>query len=287
MQKRASLLALTLLIAPTWARAQEADRAPVGTAPTAEPVVAEAPAEGAVVSTPATDVAAPAEAASAGVTDESIYVIQRRAYSKKGSFEVTPLFFTSLNNKFVGNLGLGFSAAYHLRENLAVEIMTSLPFLMYSFYSGLVYELYDKESLTPEVVDLKQLRYWGAASLDFSALYGKFELYGIMLDYDFYATAGFGLATTVETCTPPGEGECGEASDTGVGRGLQAPAEQWDRLKIAGSLGGGMRIFFSDNLGLRLEMRDVVYSDRAAEAGAITTDIRNNVFFIAGVSFLL
>ncbi|MBI3178904.1 MAG: hypothetical protein HYZ27_04545, partial [Deltaproteobacteria bacterium] len=31
--------------------------------------------------------------------DESIYVVQRRTYSKRGKLELTPLFYTSLNNK--------------------------------------------------------------------------------------------------------------------------------------------------------------------------------------------
>ena len=46
--------------------------------------------------------------------DQSIYVVQNRTYSKSGKFELTPIFFTSLNNKFVGHLGAGVVAAYHV-----------------------------------------------------------------------------------------------------------------------------------------------------------------------------
>ena len=41
--------------------------------------------------------------------DESIYVAQRRAYTKKNGFEITPYFVTAMNPKFVGYLGAGLS----------------------------------------------------------------------------------------------------------------------------------------------------------------------------------
>ncbi|MFC1609345.1 outer membrane beta-barrel domain-containing protein [Myxococcota bacterium] len=216
--------------------------------------------------------------------DESIYVVQHRVYSKSGKLELTPLFYTSLNNKFVGHFGIGFAAAYHLRENLSIEFQTTVPFVIKQFYSALVFEVYDHESLTPEVVDLKQMDYFGALSVQFSALYGKMEFYGWLIDYDFYATAGFGLVSTLETC-PPNRDGCGD--DLGIGRGLRSPDGAGDRFKLSGNLGGGMRFFFSDHVGLRLEIRDVVFSDKAEDAGVVTSDIRNNVLFIAGLTFLL
>jgi hypothetical protein len=128
--------------------------------------------------------------------DESIYVVQQRAYSKKGRFELTPFFLTGLNPKFVGYLGGGLSAAYHLRENFTIEVALSLPKIgMVPFYSALVYEVYQYEGLTPEEVDLKQMSYFGAVSAQYSALYGKFDIYSILLDYDLYLTAGMGLST--------------------------------------------------------------------------------------------
>ena len=57
--------------------------------------------------------------------DESIYVAQRRAFTKKNGFEITPYFVTAMNPKFVGYLGAGLSLAYHLRENFAIEFTSS------------------------------------------------------------------------------------------------------------------------------------------------------------------
>jgi len=219
--------------------------------------------------------------------DESIYVVQRRAYSKSGKFELTPIFFTSLNNKFVGHFGPAVAAVYHVRENFGIELVSSIPGATIGFYSALVDEVYNQESLTPEVVDLKQLSYFGGADMQFSALYGKVDLYGLLVDYDFYVTAGFGVAGTKETCIAKKEEECSSETDPSTGRGMRTPLDSNDQWKLAGQLGGGARFFFSDMLGLRLEIRDLVYSDRAADAGLVSTDTRSNVLFMLGLSVLL
>lgn len=230
--------------------------------------------------------AADAPAKQLELPDESIYVVQRRAYVKRGSVELTPLFFMTMSNKFSSSMGPGLAFVYHARENLALEIVSSVPGVMRSAYSSLVYELNDNERLAPQPVDLKKLRYFGAVSLQFSALYGKFDFYGHLIDYDIYFSAGPSIATTVEPCAPAGEGDCGEDTEA-LGRGLRDPIESADRLKLAASLAGGLRLFFADWIGLRLELRDIVYSDRAGTGAGLTTDIRNNVMLVGGLSFLL
>jgi outer membrane beta-barrel protein len=240
---------------------------------------------------PAKAVSSPDPGLAMKAADESIYVVQRRAYSKSRKFEVTPLFFTSLNNKFVGHFGPGVSLAYHIRENFALEAFTSIPAVPYlkvtGFYSALVDEVYNQELLVPEVVDLKQISYVGGLAAQFSALYGKFEFYGFLIDYDFYVTAGFGGVATKESCAPLGIEGCSKDPDPSTGRGLRTPLAKSDEWKLAGQLGGGMRFFFKDFLGLRLEIRDIAYADKASDAGETTTDTRSNVFFIFGLSVLL
>jgi outer membrane beta-barrel protein len=220
------------------------------------------------------------------LADESIYVVQERAYLKRGKVELTPFFFLTMTNKFSSSLGPGLALVYHPRENLAIEVSSTVPHFMRSHYSSLVYELHDDEQLAPEPVDLKKLKYFGAVTLQFSALYGKFDFYGHLIDYDFYGSAGPGLAVTVEACAPAGEGTCGPDTEL-LGHGLRAPLDAADHYKIAGNLAGGLRLFFSDSVGARLELRDVVYADRAGDAPGVTTDIRNNVMLLGGVSFLL
>ncbi|MEM6533068.1 MAG: outer membrane beta-barrel domain-containing protein [Myxococcota bacterium] len=222
--------------------------------------------------------------------DESVYVVQRRSYSKRGKFELTPMLFQRLNFKFSNYTGVALSAGYHFRENLAFEVITSvpLPLLFNSSYSNLATELFDQETLEPEAVDLKQLNYFLGAGLNFSALYGKFDIYGELLDYDFYVVAGFGVTQTRERCTPaPGDEEC-EAFQDRVDLGTRPPLDSSDEYRLSGHLGGGLRLFFRDWIGLRVEVRDVVYADRAEDPlRGVTTEVANNVFLMAGASFLL
>lgn len=243
---------------------------------------------GALQPTHAHAVTAPAENVREPAADESVYVVQRRAYSKSGKVEITPLFMTAVNPKFVGYLGVGIAFAYHFRENLALEFMTSIYQL--AFYSDLVFEVWRYEDLTPEEVDLKQMLYFNSLNLQFSALYGKLEFYGYLVDYDFFVAGGLGLAITREPCFA-GTGSCSEVVD--VGRGLQFPGRFFDLVKITGNLGGGVRVFFHEMVGARIEFRTIVYADRKVEEtqsatqGQTTTDIRNTMMIMLGVSLML
>ncbi len=218
-------------------------------------------------------------------SDESVYVVQRRAYSKSHRLEVTPTFFTSLSNKYVVYWGPGMSVAWHIRENFAIEINSSIPGVIRRHYSDLVYETLAL-NLEPIGADLKQMLWFAALSLQFSALYGKLDLYGHLVDYDFYVAGGAGLATTVEACAPTGQNGC-SGPVGGLPYGERTPVDTADEVKALGSIAGGMRIFFTDNLGLRLELRDLVFADRAVRNQTLTTDIRNNVFLHFGITLLL
>ena len=222
--------------------------------------------------------------------DESIHVAQRRAYTKKNGFEITPYFVTAMNPKFVGYLGAGLSLAYHVRENFAVEFTTSIPYAFIPFYSALVIDVRQYENLSPQDVDLKQMDYFGALSAQFSAFYGKLEFYDNLLDYDFYVTVGAGLSTTLKTCAlAAGNTTTQECTNTTQvpGLGTRRPDEGVDSYKIAGHVGGGFRFFFSEMFGLRVEIRDIVYADRDQETTQPTTDIRNNMLIFMGASILL
>ena len=244
----------------------------------AEPLIIEDPVieTGAEESLPLRSVAA---------EDESIYVVQELAFSKSGQIEFDIFLTTKVNPKFVGYMGLGLSAAMHLRENFAIEVNTTIPGVLMPFYSDLVYEVFTYEDLAPQMVDLKVMDYTGSVSFQFSALYGKLKFYPVILDYDLYVLAGVGVARTQQACMPQKDG-CSEGHEELIGRGLKIQEDFTDAWKITGNIGGGLRFFFSDFMGLRFEVRDVVYSDRDIQSSETTTDIRNNLMFSSGVSFL-
>lgn len=223
----------------------------------------------------------PAALAAETSDDESIYVVQRRAYSKRGKLELTPLFASTVNNKFVGFIGPGASIAYHLRENFALELAGIYAL---SYYSGLVYEVYDYEQLIPENVDLKQLQWFASLGVQWSPIYGKFNVLGVLGDFDVYLGAGLGAAATLEPCTTVTAG-CTTLQNLGFG--LQKPLIGSDYLKLAGTFAVGMRIFFADWLGVKVELRDVSFGDKVDAPGETSSDIRNNLAVMLGASFLL
>jgi len=221
-------------------------------------------------------------------SDESVYVVQRRAYSKRGAFELTPAFFASVNNKYVSHLGGALAVAYHLRENFAVEATSSVPYLVHGTYSALIYEVRRLKLEPTGAVSLKQMSYFATLALQYSALYGKATLFENLIDYDFYVTAGTAFVSTVEVCQPQGT-----SPDPGCGGlmpiieyGTRTPPTAADAYKIGGSVGGGARIFFSNHFGLRIEVRDIVYADRTLIVRR-STAIRNNVLGFIGLSVLL
>ena len=78
----------------------------------------------------------------------------------------------------------------------------------------------------------------------------------------------------------------------GLGFGLQSLEAGSDALKLSGHLGGGIRMFFTERLGVRVEIRDIVYADRKvgstqSTAQGVTTDIRNTIFVFLGATVLL
>lgn len=227
--------------------------------------------------------------AQAADKDESIYVVQERAYSKRGKFEITPIFMAKINTKYTGNIGGALSLAYHLRENFALELAGGLG---HNYYSNTIEEIYRFEDLTPQMADLKQMKWFTTLGFQWSPFYGKLRLVpGHLGDFDFYVGAGMGIAETKEPCgTSSGDGTCkliDENNPNRFGFGLRAPTLTSDRFKLAGNFSVGIRIFFKEWLGVRLELRDIVYADKVDNNGETTSNITNNLAVFLGLSFLL
>lgn len=233
--------------------------------------------------------AAPASNVRGAADDESVYVVQERASSKRGHFEITPMFTVAVDPKFVGHVGGGISLAYHIHENLAVEMVHAV---QHAFYTDMVHHLWRYEDLVPEDVDLKQIVYFSALSLQFSALYGKLDFYGWLVDYDVFISGGLGYALMRRPCpADPWLQNCGARDIARIHTGNRG--RTLDTHKLTGNLGLGFRMFFHDLIGLRLELRDIVFADRSIETlqagviGQTTTDIRNTLMLFVGASLML
>lgn len=235
--------------------------------------------------------------------DESVYVVQKRAYSKRAHLEVTPIFSSTLNNKFVSGVAPMLAMTYHLRENIGIELIGGYAF---SRFTDATNEIKAKEALEAPDAERKWIEYFVGADIQWAPLYGKLRLVpGWLGDFDLYVLAGFGLAGTRAPCAPSAEYRQDKTGRVTDGSGVQGvsgtcPVAPEDAtlphdMKLAGHFGGGFRIFFTRWLGVRLELRDIIYSESvtsvivnaSGRSDEVSTDVRNNVFLLLGLSFLI
>ncbi len=288
------VMAGVLLVAPAAYAADDEDDAPKKEAPKAEPAKTDA------VSTEGIKLARVPAA------DESIYVTQLRAFSKKGHLEITPIFGAVLNTRFVSTIGLYGGITYHFKENFALEAFGGYSGPPFSRYTEATVEINTKENLEAPNADRKWMDWFAGVDVQWSPFYGKLRLIpGVLATFDVYLLGGFGLVGTRAPCSPNatylnnGQGE--EPSGNGV-QGITGtcPADPVNAalpagVKFAGQFGAGARVFFARWFGVRLEIRDIIYSENVTEVQvratgreeSVSTDIRNNVMLIVGLSFLI
>lgn len=265
---------------------------PAGAADDAEAADEEEPANNADASPDA----APAADGDAGavekpVLEETIFVVQGKPFLAQGRFELTPQFAQSVNDSFTSHTGLMVSGLYHLKENVAVEATVGA-FMWVDERSGnprlggrdtdLTVELRQKENLAPERVKLYQFPYLLAANLQWSPMYGKVNIQDFVLgQFNLYLSVGAGIAgLQLETLTP--------------GPNSQTFVELTSAIAPTTSFGGGLRFYFTDWLGVRVEVRDYVMplavfqsgANAIADADAPSFDVTNLILAQFGVSFV-
>lgn len=239
--------------------------------------------------------------------DESIYVAQKRAYSKRGHFELTPIFGATINNRYTSTMGIMLGATYHLRENFGIELIGGYTGSGLSSFTEATNEIRDRASLEGPTAERKWMQYFVGLDAQFAPFYGKLRMIpGILGDYDLYLAVGFGLVGTETPCANGREYSSDGRGLVENGLGVQgvrglcpaspAKAVLPADMRFAGTFGAGFRIFFLSWLGVRLEVRDIVYSELVNELKPtnggqqqqeISTFIRHQMFFLFGVSFLL
>ena len=107
---------------------------------------------------------------------------------------------------------------------------------------------------------VSQMRYYFMGSLLWSPLYGKLSFFtNDIVPFDAYLIGGMGMVSTA----------------TGA--------------KLAGNLGLGLRYSVTSWLAIKLEVRDLIYTDRfhLEEADANYTHIQNQLMLGIAVSFFL
>jgi outer membrane beta-barrel protein len=246
----------------------------------------------------APDAAVDGTSAPKPVFEETIYVVQGKRFLARGHFELTPQFAWSVNDSFSAHTGMMVSGLYHLKENVALELNVGVfgwwdePGVSDPRLGGrdtaMTTELREKENLAPERVKLYQFPYVISGDLQWSPLYGKVDFHELVLgQFNLYLSVGAGvMGLQLETLTP------GVPNKTFVD--LNGPFGALPPMALTTSFGGGLRFYFTEWLGMRVEVRDYVTplsvfqsgENAVADADAPSFDVTNTVLAQVGVSFV-
>ncbi len=244
---------------------------------------------------------APAEGGTGGrqriETEETIYAIQKKARLIGDSIEITPLFLQSVNDRFVSQTGGMLSVMYNFRENLAFELnvgtfgwwdnpdtffQTFAPTAAPRFgghYTNTTTELQLRERLQPEFVKLYWITWLTTADFQWAPVTGKVSIHDFQLGtFSLYLSVGAGLAGMRNEQAPDLAGPTGQP--------FIGPVQ------ITATVGGGLRFYILDWLGIRLEVRDYVQplallvSD-GPDVPTSTFEVRNTIMAQIGLSFVI
>jgi outer membrane beta-barrel protein len=297
--KRSTLtLCMALLVAPaSLAQEEAANPTEAGSEGAAEPAEGDA-AEPTEPDTSAEPVAPVEEKKE---VEQTIYVVQGKPILVHGRFEVAPMLTQSVSDQFTSHTGLMVSGIYHIKENVAVEVVGGL----FGWWdrpgqggprlggreTDLTGEIKFKERLEPERVKLYQFPWLIASDLQWSPMYGKVSVQDWFLaHFNLYLSVGAGfLGLQME------EANLNPAADKTFVE-LNPTLGFLPAMALTTSFGGGLRFYVSDHIGFRLEVRDYVTSlgvvndadspSFVIDAVDSTFDVNNLVLAQLGVSFL-
>jgi outer membrane beta-barrel protein len=248
----AAAAALALSLAAPAAFAEEAD------APPSDATVAVADAAPAVEA-PAAE--APAAALKAGPVDpltgvtlgpsgarQFAHVLIARRERAEGRSELSLLGAVQVNGKFTQHVGTGLEFGHHLREAFALTLGgTWNPYAVQSGFTE--EELITKASQQPFAASAVLLDWEGHAGFELSPIYGKFAVFNSgVVQFGFYLGSSVGVGHTKIQLGAPDEKTGRERSFGDIG------------LKPVAIFNAGFRMFFSERIALRAEIRDTVFS---------------------------
>jgi outer membrane beta-barrel protein len=188
------------------------------------------------------------------VREDRIKSVQRKDFLKRHRWELTPMLALSLNDAFYQKMGGGAALAFHLADSLGLEVQGVF---VGTVQTDMVGYFQQANQALPKV---SNLRFWVMGNLLWSPLYGKLSFVtDDIVHFDAYLIGGFGMAQT----------------ETGT--------------KFATNFGIGLRYFLTSWLVVKIEVRDLIYTEtfRLDVANTQFSDIQNHVMFSAGVSFFL
>jgi outer membrane beta-barrel protein len=256
LSRLAGVLALALALSSAVARADEpaddaAPATPAATDAAKTPAVTESP----VAATPAAPGAAKPVDTISGVTlgesgqRQQVHVLISRSERDEGKNEIALSFPVQVNGKFTEHFGIGLDWAYHLREAFAVTAGGT--YYVRGVQSAFTEEeLIQKAKQQPFTASALLLKYEGHAGIELSPIYGKFAFFDqSVVQFGFYLGSAFGVGDTRVQLRPA---DPNTKRDRTFGETGPRPV---------GIFNAGFRMFFSEHIAFKAEIRDTIFSD--------------------------
>lgn len=188
-------------------------------------------------------------------TEDRVKSVQRKPLLKTRRFELSPMFFVSMNDAFFPKVGPGLRGVYHLTDSVGAGVR----FFQYHLVPSDNVRLAKRQlqSRLPYV-----LPRW-SASLDvlWSPIYGKVSVFNDIRHFDLYLVGGAGLL------------------------GSQITAQPGRSPNLETHIGLGQRFGLFDFLSFDLSLIEVLYSDRPGDG--IKSVVQHVVTLNVGVSLFL
>lgn len=184
---------------------------------------------------------------------QRIHVVEARPFTEAGRLELTLFAPTQVNSRFTEHAGVAAELAYHLRENLAVQV--GLLWFPLAHLSRFAEELVVRARQEPLAADALLLQGAALAGLELMPVYGKLDVFdGKILRLGVYLNASLGAGKTRLQLSPAREAVGGVERDNPQGRNYGDAG-----LRPMAALGVGFRVFLNERATVRVELRDLVY----------------------------
>lgn len=199
--------------------------------------------------------------------------VSGQLYRKAGRFELTGTGNLSLNDAFFTKYFGGGKLAYHFTEHLAAGLHGAGG-LTVKTNSAVVCSP-TKGCVDADATQLRQvpgrIRYVVGAEVAWSPVYGKLNVLSEQV-------AHFDLSVLI--------GPDLVAHDEVLAKEVAATRTPGTKTAFGGHLGLGLRVFLTESIAARLEIKDYLYSVKVPNGG-IGSDLQNQLFAELGVSLFL
>ncbi len=197
------------------------------------------------------------EGAPLGNANVHVHIVQKKPYINEGRHEVAVYpGVLQINGKFTQHYGVGLMYAYHLFENLALQVTPIWNY--WNQETSFNQELIEKGNQKARAATALLLEYGAVAGVEVTPMYGKFAFYqGTLGHFTLVFSAGAGLGNTRIQLRAAETSDCGSATDPCDEASFAAIGP-----KFMGSVGAGFRVFLGERVAIRLEVRDLIYTAR-------------------------